>query len=52
MLHAEQRAEHIGVKRRRVALGGLLDHWAGLTFGSGSIYSHIQTTKTRSSVIY
>src|ERR1700680_1641488 len=42
MLHAQECAENVGIKGGRVALGGLLRHRAGLAFGSGGVYSHIQ----------
>ena len=33
MLHAQQRAENVGIEGGRVALGGLLRHRTGLAFG-------------------
>ena len=47
MLHAEQRAEHIGIERRGVAVGRLLGHRAGLAFGAGAVDGRIQTTEAR-----
>jgi len=43
VLHAQQRAEHIRVERRRVALSSLLHHWAGRAFRTGGVHSDIQT---------
>src|SRR5580692_11084899 len=51
MLHAEQRAEHIGIERRGVAVGGLFRHPAGLAFGAGAVDGRIQTTETRDGLI-
>ncbi len=51
MLHAEERAEHISVERRGVALGGLLRHRAGLAFGAGGVDGRIQTTEARHGLI-
>ena len=51
MLHAEQRAEHIGIERRGVAVGGLLRHRAGLAFGAGAVDGRIQTTEARDGLI-
>ena len=51
MLHAEQRAEHIGIERRGVAVGGLLRHPAGLAFGAGAVDRRIETTEARDGLI-
>ena len=52
MLHAEERAEHIGIERRGVAVGGLLRHRAGLAFGAGAVDGRIQTTEARDGLIH
>src|SRR5216683_3272752 len=51
MLHAQECAENVGIEGGRVALGGLLRHGAGLAFGSGGVYSHIQATEARHGLI-
>src|SRR6266851_3986774 len=51
MLHAQECAENVGIKGGRVALGGLLCHGTELAFGSGGVYSHIQATEARDSLI-
>jgi hypothetical protein len=51
MLHAQERAEDIGVEGSRVALGGLLRDWTGLTFGTRVIDRHIEAAKARHSLI-
>src|SRR6266852_2428064 len=51
MLHAQQRAENVGIEGGCVALGGLLRHRTGLAFGSGRVYSHVQTTEARHGLI-
>src|ERR1700731_3463578 len=51
MHHAEQRAEHIGIERRGVAVGGLLRHRAGLAFGAGAVDGRIQATEARDGLI-
>src|SRR3977135_1829157 len=45
VLHAQQRAEHVGLERRRVAVRSLLRHWAGHPFRTRSVYGDIQTAK-------
>src|SRR5690242_1218557 len=51
MLHAQQRAENVGIEGRRVALRGLLCDRTELAFGSGSVDSHIQATEARHGLI-
>ena len=51
MLHAEERAEHIGVECCSVAVGRLLRHRARVTFGAGAVYGRIQTTEARDGLI-
>ena len=51
MLHAEERAEHIGIERRGVAVGGLLRHRAGLAFGAGVVDGSIEPTEARDGLI-
>src|SRR6266851_6826562 len=45
MLHTQQRAEHVGVEGRCVALGTLRRYGARFAFSAGSIDGHIQATK-------
>ncbi len=45
VLHAEQRAEHIGIEGGGVALGGLLGHRARLAFGAGGVDGGIETAE-------
>jgi hypothetical protein len=45
MLHAQQRAEDVGIEDGRVALGGMFYNRTGLAFGSGSVYRHIKATE-------
>src|ERR1700685_939777 len=45
MLHAEQRAEDVGVEGVRVALGGLLRDRAQLAFGARVVHGDIATPK-------
>ena len=51
MLHAQQRAEHVGVEGGGIAFGGLLRHRAGLAFGAGVVDGHVQATKARNGPI-
>ena len=51
MLHAQQRAENVGVEGGRIAFGRLLRHRTRLAFGSGGVYSSIQATKARHGLI-
>src|ERR1700731_5187363 len=51
MFHAQECAENVGIEGSRVALGGLLRHRAGLAWGSGGVYSHIQATEARHGLI-
>ena len=46
-LHAEERAEHIGIDCGGVAVGGLLPSPGGLAFGASAVDGRIQTTKAR-----
>jgi hypothetical protein len=45
VLHAEKRAEHVGIEGRGIAFGGLLRHWAWLALGAGIVDGHIQAAK-------
>jgi hypothetical protein len=45
MLHAQKRAEHVGIEGGAVAFGGLFRHRAGPAFGSGVIDGHVQATE-------
>src|SRR5260370_38890081 len=47
VLHAEQRAKHIGVEGGCVGLGRLLGHRAGLAFGAGRVDGRVQAAKPR-----
>ncbi len=47
MLHTEERAEHIGIEGRGVAVDGLLSQRAGLAFGAGAVDGRIQTAEAR-----
>src|SRR6266481_2040866 len=51
MLHAQQRAENVGVESGRVALGGLICHRAHLAFGPGVVNGYIETTEARDGLI-
>src|ERR1700730_10063880 len=51
MLHAQECAENVGIEGGRVAVRGLLRHRAGLAWGSGGVYSHIQATEARHGLI-
>jgi hypothetical protein len=51
VLHTEERAEHISVECRGVALSGLLRHPAGLAFGAGAVDGSIQTAEARDGLI-
>ena len=51
MLHAEQRAEHVGIERRGVAVGGLLRHRAGLALGAGAVDGRVQSAEARDGLI-
>src|SRR5882762_10814914 len=46
VLHAQQRAEYIGIERCRVAVRSLLRYRAGHAFRTGRVYSDIQTAKS------
>src|SRR5882757_2900144 len=46
MLHAQQRAENVGIKDRRIAFGSLFRYRTRSAFGAGVINGHIQATKT------
>jgi hypothetical protein len=45
MLHAEERAEHIGIEGGGVAVGGLLRHRAGPAFGAGGVDGRVEATE-------
>jgi len=47
MLHAQQRAEHIGVEGGGVGIGGLLRYGAWLAFGAGAVDGGVQATEAR-----
>jgi hypothetical protein len=51
MLHAQQRAQHVGVEGVRVALSGLLSYRPGLAFGTRSVDGHVQATKSLDSSV-
>src|SRR5712671_3183208 len=51
MLHAQERAENVGIEGGGIALGGLLGYWTRLAFGSGGVNSHIQATEARDGLI-
>ena len=51
MLHAQQRAEHVGVKGGGVALSGLIGYRTGNAFSSRIVNRHIQSTEPRDSLI-
>src|SRR2546428_5709690 len=51
MLHAQQRAEHIGVEGGGEGGGGLLRHGAGLAFGAGVVDGGVQATEARNGPI-
>jgi hypothetical protein len=52
MLHAEERAEHIGIECRGVAVGRLLRHRARVTFGAGAVNGRIQTPEASDGLIH
>jgi len=52
VLHTQQRAKHIRVERRRVALGSLLRHRAGRALGPCVIDRHIQASETANRLIH
>jgi hypothetical protein len=52
MLHAQQRAEHVGVQGRSIALGRLRRYGARFAFSTGSIDGHIQATKPCDRLVY
>ncbi len=47
MLHAQQRAEHVGVEGGGVAVRGLLRHRTGLTLGASGVDGCVQATEAR-----
>jgi hypothetical protein len=47
MLHAEQRAEHVGVEGGGIRVGGLLRHRARLAFGAGVVDRCVQAAEAR-----
>src|ERR1700719_2071514 len=51
MLHAEERAENVGIEGGGIALGGLLRYRTRLAFGPGGVNSHIQATEARDGLI-
>jgi len=46
MLHCEQRAEHIGVEGRGIAVGRLLGDRAGVAFGASVVDGDVQPAKS------
>ncbi len=46
VLHAEHRAEHVGVERRRVALGGLLRRGSGLALRAGRVDGDVEAPES------
>ena len=51
MLHAEQCAEHIGIKGRGVALGGLLRYRTGFAFRPGGVDGRVEAAETGDGLI-
>ena len=51
VLHAEQRAEHIGVEGGGVAFGGLIRDRARLAFGACGIDGGVEPAKARDSLV-
>jgi hypothetical protein len=51
VLHAEQRAKHIGVEGGCVAFGSLLSHRSRPTFGACDIDGGIDSAKARDSLV-
>ena len=45
VFQAENRAEHVGLKGRRVTLGSLFRQRAGLTFRAGVVHCHVQSAE-------
>jgi hypothetical protein len=52
VLQAEQGAEHVGVKHRGIALGGLLGHRPRLAFRAGIVDCGIEAAKPRDRPVY
>src|ERR1700674_287076 len=46
VLHAQQRAEHVGIEGCHVVVRSLLRYGAGHALRTGSVYSDIQTAKS------
>src|SRR5260370_34993666 len=44
---AQEDAEHVGIERRGIALGGLLRHRPGLAFGAGVVHGRIKPSEAR-----
>src|SRR5258708_27639244 len=51
MLHAEQRAENVGIESGRVALGSLLRDRTRLALGSGVVDGDVDATEARDGLI-
>src|SRR5271167_192021 len=51
VLHAEQRAEYVGVESRSIAFGGLLRDGAGLAFGTGVVDGNIEAAEALDGLI-
>ena len=45
MLHAQQHAEHVGIKNRRVGFACLLNDRAGMPLGPRIVHGHVQPAK-------
>ena len=51
VLHAEQRAEHVGLERGGKAFRGLVRDRTARAFGAGVVHGDIETTKPRDGLI-
>jgi hypothetical protein len=51
VLQAKDGAEHVGIESGRICLSRLFGQWAGLTFGTGIIDRHVQTSEARDRLV-
>src|SRR5882757_9364474 len=45
MFETEQCAQHVGIERSGIALSGLIDDEAGLTFGAGDVDGYVEAAE-------
>ena len=52
VLHAEERAEDIGIEGRGIEVDRLFGHRTGVAFGAGSVHGYVESTKAGDSPVH